>query len=399
MATTLEQFKFIEPGDGGFELYTSASIAQAVNISTLTDTGLNIAASLEELTKVKVNFPSTSYTFNVLNKQSIIGNTAYYNVRLEDKLISIPILSGSENTGVSVELFPAPEDTLFLKSDYQAIQNNSEGDRSTSFIYDIDRRSDQIVPTNLSAILTGSAIPASFQELNHTSIGLRNSRYDGTKTNKFQYGTSPSLALQTFEGVVYGADVDNNRICSQSNANLNIETFGFFVEKYGQDVSGNELNIPPTQDYPTSITGSTNGAAANITGTVSKTQTNFTVNMATTNDYIQQGNVFILRDELTTGSKDTEDFIEVEKVVERTLSGQTIFTAKRGLLGTSKTVTPLPPGTLVYLYKTKSDTVYRFNGNKATTLGRKKLYIPDTGEILLISEFGRVVKIDKKCGL
>ena len=79
------------------------------------------------------------------------------------------------------------------------------------------------------------------------------------------------------------------------------------------------------------------------------------------------------------------------------MSGQTIFTAKRGLLGTSKTVTPI--GALVYLYKTKSDTVYRFNGNKATTLGRKKLYIPDTGEILLISEFGRVVKIDKKCGL
>lgn len=393
MAITLDLFKTdYDPGIYGIRMYTSESVVKAFNIDVLAINNVNTVASLEELTSIKLKLGSTELNYNITSGESLNG---YYHFTVEEQSYDSGLFNTYEGTQIDVNLFPELSNTLFLKSEYQATLNNANTNRTTSFIFDVDRSKNQIIPVNYQSIMSGSATPAQYQELNHTSIGLRNSRYDGSQTSKAEYGTLPSIGLQTFEGVLFGAEVTNDAICSQSlNNNFQTETFGFVVDKLRQDPTSTLLDIPPTQEYPTAITGSNTGNFnATYTGTILNTATTFSISGGGTK-YIDEGEVLLLRPS-TTSPPDIalEEYIEIDKITSRTISSATLV-VKRGLLGVGKTVAPV---STVYFYKVKSDTVYRFDNNKVVRLGRKKLYIPATGQILLISPFGRVLRVEKKC--
>jgi hypothetical protein len=91
----------------------------------------------------------------------------------------------------------------------------------------VDRTTSQLIPQNYQAIISGSATPAQYQELNYSSIGIGNSRYGGSKTNKPQYGVDAGVSGTPFQAASYLSTSDNNFICSQSLSDRDIEIYLF----------------------------------------------------------------------------------------------------------------------------------------------------------------------------
>lgn len=226
------------PGGRQVLFYISGSQGQekvtAMNVSVLDGNGRNTFDSLNNLTSLTITLLGVNTKLLPTTKKFYNSDDGdYFSYTVEPVDISSRI-SPSTPTGINdtyddfqTFLVPTPADSDFFRSEYQAILNNTEEDRVTNFIYDVDRSNSSIVPLNYNNIISGSAQKAAFQKLNHTSIGLRNSRYDGAKTSKASFGVSPAIAGTTFEAASYLSSSLNSTICSQSLSDRNLDTFVF----------------------------------------------------------------------------------------------------------------------------------------------------------------------------
>lgn len=244
MAITLEDFKNIyNPLPLGAQIlfYLTGSTGNeevtAMNINTTDSENTNTFDSLNNLTSITLDLLDVPTTIVPLTKQFLTPPDfpAYFHFTFSaidiSGRISPTFPVDDISTGLTYEvntfLVPSPADSDFFRSEYQAILNNTEEDRVTNFIYDVDRSNSSIVPLNYDTIISESAQKAAFQKLNHTSIGLRNSRYDGAKTSKTSFGVSPAIAGTTFEAASYLSSSLNSTICSQSLSDRNLDTFVF----------------------------------------------------------------------------------------------------------------------------------------------------------------------------
>lgn len=218
---TVEQFSTLDPGPGTMMLYHSGNVVSALNIDNGSCNGLNVSIALEELERITLNIGGSLFTTDVI---LVVTFSGYYHILIEPVTVSntvdIPVCT-------QTSLFPGISQVNFGKSSYQAIKNNANQARTTSFIFDVDRKTSQLIPQNYPAIISGSASPAQFQELNYSSIGLKNSRYGGAKTNKPQYGVEAGVSGTPFQAASYLSTSDNTFICSQSLSDRDIEIFLF----------------------------------------------------------------------------------------------------------------------------------------------------------------------------
>jgi hypothetical protein len=218
---TIEQFSTLNPGPGTIMLYHSGSVVSAVNIDNGSCNNLNVSTALEELERIILNIGGVLYTTDII---LVVTFPGYYHVLIEP----ITVVSTVDNfTCTTTALFPGISQVNFGKSDYQALKNNANQGRTTSFIFDVDRRTSQLIPQNYQAIISGSATPAQYQELNYSSIGITNSRYDGAKTNTNEYGVLAALSGTPFKAASYIITSETGFICSQSLSDRDIETFLF----------------------------------------------------------------------------------------------------------------------------------------------------------------------------
>lgn len=228
---TIEQFATLDPGIGNIMLYHSGNTVSAINIDIISCNSLNISRALSELTKISIVINGTSYLTDILFTSV---KTGYYHFLVQPFNVSSVT---DINDCIVTALVPGISQINFNKSDYQALKNNASNTVTTSFIFDVDRRSSQLKPQNYNAIISGSASPAQFQELNYTSVGLTNSRYSGAKTVSspsvsssyapftVPYGVDPAVSGTPFEAASYLTTTENNFICSQSLSDRDIEIF------------------------------------------------------------------------------------------------------------------------------------------------------------------------------
>ena len=226
---TLEQFKTVVPSEGNILLYyTSGSVVSAMNVSIIATGGRNIAESLKNCTEIILTVTSggteTKYEC-IVKAETIQPYTGYYFFEIENITIT-PLPSSEIDTNITF-IFPNPESENFEKSDYDALKNNADNNRTTKFIYDVDRTNKDSIPGNYQAILSGSATPASYQELNYTSEGILRSRYSGAKTTIVDYGVNSAINAQPLEGSIYLSSSLNSFICSQSLADREIDELLF----------------------------------------------------------------------------------------------------------------------------------------------------------------------------
>lgn len=399
MAKTLEQFRIgldIEdiPANGSAVFYfDNGWELQALNVDLDTLNGSNLATTLANVRTVLFSYGGTEYTLTVLTSE-LMGS--YYHIVVVPQEIDLTALDATPGYPVTLSFIPSPSDTNFTKSEYQAILNNASDNRSTGFIFDVDRskatNGSSLRPVNYLSIMSGSGTPAQYQELNYSSIGLSNSRYAGSKTSFEEYGIDASVNLTLFESSIYPLNTSNDNICSQSLEERN------FIE-LGYDSSTNptvSLDNLPTASYNFAFDGKIGGYSG-ITGSLAEDEITFTAYMKkSVIARTVKGSIL----HLYTATK--ERYVQVESFTYNSPGNTTYayydFVVKKNVLELTGGLTANATTNYgINVRVGKSDTVYAFEKNKIVPQGNKKMYLGLTGQVIVTSETGRVVEVSTTC--
>lgn len=391
---TLEQFATYNPGVEEVALFYSGSTVTAINISNVDCAGVNLSESLKNLDQISININGEIYTL-IINTRAVYSG--YYHFTVQS--INVPE-AGSINEESCRETYLVPAINLagFEKSDYNATLNNAISARTTTHIFDVDRSKytpSGSRPVNYLSIMSGSATLASFQELNYTSIGISNSRYNGSKTSINEYGVISGASLTIFEGASYQANTDNGNICSQSLSERNIIEYGFDTKD----------NLFPSSEFlPTgsfnyySIDGQIEGTVGDP-AELTATETTFTAKMfkSRVNTY-SPGDILIL----TNGISGDSEFVQIQTITFNSPfdSDEDIydFVVKKNIDGPSSNIVGNSNSSYnLNIIKVHSDTIYTFEGKKIIPLADRKLFIPLTGQIIKTIRGGKVIRVETIC--
>ena len=209
------------PSDQGIKLlFDYYGKVIAINIK---DTGCddkNYALSLATLQYITIN----KVTIEIIETFPQDGHYSYTTVPTY-----LPL---DFQTGVcsSVVLVPLKDGIDFTYSNYNATLGNSVELRRYNGVYEVDYRNavtGSAKPSNLQAILSGSATLAEVQESNYTTVGIANSHYNGAKTSINDYGINSAISATPFKAATYLSSVADAYICSQSLSDKTINEYIF----------------------------------------------------------------------------------------------------------------------------------------------------------------------------
>ena len=296
----------------------------------------------------------------------------------------------------------------FKNSDFNVLLNNTEKNRTRKGVYIVERGTKDITPSNLSAINDGYAQKAEILELNYSSTGLKNSRYDGAKTTKAEYGILPAISATEFEGAVYtnipsgSTQQQDIFICSQSIEARHYKTLVFSINKQATSVTqGDGITdsiLPRIRTtrifFSGSKVGDTDGFSA-----PSASQTDFAVSSLLD---IEQGDILAFSYFSGPGQTTSYENVLVNSVeyISESLNGPIIGTSgsvQRGYLSDIDSVSILDEttnwaGSSVFsIHKYTPDIVYEVNGNVPNRIINKRLYLKETGEVFYVDEKGQVL--------
>lgn len=245
---TIEEFKETDPngyGVGNINLLFSSSIVdpgidntpippfviQGLSVPYRDTQGTDLSAVLRQVTEIRFPFVSSSIQATIIGRQR---RTNYFYFTVEDIAVNelpteIPNL-GYVQGSTDFVILPYSVDN-FYNSDYNPTQNNSDGNKLNASAVKVDRFSSQTIPTNLQAIIAGTATPAEIQNCSYTKMGIASSRYLGAKStgagpsyqrnkerhteyvlNNLVPGNSPALAFKEFKGSTHSSDANTSTI-------------------------------------------------------------------------------------------------------------------------------------------------------------------------------------------
>jgi hypothetical protein len=269
-------------------------------------------------------------------------------------------------------------------------------------IYDVDRKNDAIVPTNITNLLEGTANLAEFPESNYSTLANITGRYLGSKTSVEDYGTNPSVAIINVDGALYSTELSGSYICSQSFDERPLQEIGL-------DTSNNLFpakNLLPTASRDIGVFDGYIPGDAVTPATVTATQATFDIGWFTARNFnLKPEAIVMLR--TVIDSTPYEEYVEITSIVRNNtvtginsaFTGYTI-TVRRGVGGSSRAF--LATGTNNYnitLHTIYSDTVYTYDTNKLVRITNKKLYVQETGEIYRIGPKGRLLLKEETCSI
>ena len=388
---TFNEFKITDPGAGEIELFISGgSNVWGITVSKYNCSGTDFRYTLQQAKSITIE--DTELTISGITDYS---DHFFYSISPASFNIEADNIGTGECT--SVILTPFIEPIPFTYNNYNAILGNTlgkitdssgnlinhEGTRTTSFIFDVDRTDDQIVPLNIENILSGTGTPARFAESNHTDTGLANARYKGTKTSTSDYGTLPAFSAISFKGSTYGADTTDQLICSQSVDNRVIKDLLYSPDSQAT-VSFENLEEVPQIRYrslgtPAPASSSEPGGtpASGIVNSESYT-------VITYNTYLDINVNDIIRIGGTSG--------EVMKVVGITTqsTSQTTFTVIRAYkkdLNSSNTAATVS-STATKFEIVIGDTIYNAESNQVYRIKDRKLWVQETLQVFYADDTG-----------
>jgi hypothetical protein len=282
---TIEEFKETDPstfGAGNINLLFSSSVVdpgidntpitpyviQGLSIPYVSQEGTDLSTVLRQITEVRFPFVSSSLDAKIIGRQK---RTNYYYFAIEDILVDelpteVPSV-GYVQEDTSLVFIPFSVDD-FYNSDYNPTLNNSEGSKVNNVAVKVDRFTSQTIPTNLDAIINGTATPAELQNCSYTKIGLISSRYLGSKTtgagssykrNKDEHtsyvssnsidGNVPALAYKQFIGSVHSIDANTTAIKNILQADRELINVYFNVDRINNAGTFEFPNFPYTSSY------------------------------------------------------------------------------------------------------------------------------------------------------
>ena len=279
---TIEEFKETDPngyGVGNINLLFSSSVVnpgvdntalppfviQGLSVPFKSQEGTDLRDVLRQVDEIRFPFASSSIDCKIIGKQK---RTNYFYYKLEDLAVnSLPDLVpglGFVQKDTSLVLLPYSE-TDFYNNDYNPLINNSEGSKLNVVATRVDRFSSLTIPTNLQAIITGTATKAEIQNCSYTKMGIISGRYVGGKTtgagssyhlNKDEHtafvtsnlisSNSPALSFKQFQGSVHSEDATTSTIKSISQSDRDVVPIFFEADRIK---SGGEFTFP---NFPSS---------------------------------------------------------------------------------------------------------------------------------------------------
>ena len=237
---TLEEFITTKPsfyGVGNSNLFYSSSVSGSDNVpvSPFTISGIsipftdlnsnNLVSPLKEVTSFKFDFGGERIEAKVIGKQQK-NDYVYFNLTP----VQVTALPTTERGSNKVELksefniFPYFESDFF-NSDFNPLQGNSSALLRNSNAQVVDRNTSQQNPTNLQAVIDGTAKSAEIVDSFYETAGLVTGKYRGAKLtnatsmisgskealtrpvlNSGISGSEPALTFKKFDGSVHPDD-------------------------------------------------------------------------------------------------------------------------------------------------------------------------------------------------
>lgn len=388
---TLNEFKLIDPEQGRIRFFLSGGDqVVGMTISIYNCNNVNFTYPLQQLKKVTVN----GYEIVTTSKTNY---STYFYYDCEPTSIDPTLSILNDGNCDQVQFFPNIDPIPFTYNMYNAIIGNTEDIRESMFVYDVDRKSTQLQPSNIQAILSSSATLAKFQDSNYSDTGLVNARYEGTKTSTVDYGIQSSIAVQVFDTAVYPPTTDNNTICSQSLSDRTIVEYGF---DNSQNLYPSLEGVPTASFNYSSVDGAITGTLGNE-AEVTTNDTSFTARMKKSRvaNY-KEGDILIL----STGQAFDNEYIELKSITYvsnvNTDFANYLFTFEKNIDGPFSTITGTSNSFYgINIIKIHSDTVYSFEGNKIVTASNKKLYLPLNKQVVKTVKGGKVIKVELICSV
>jgi len=356
-------FDFINTGRGRVTGITVTEKPQANPSSTFND----LIRVLEEVEQIKFRVGNTLYTLQITSRRGYVNTVDdtlsffYFSVVPFEFDFDVNSTQGQD---IEVSLYPFFLGSNHRFSNYNPVIDNVIEQRrapSGSRIVESDKNNTTTSPTNLQAILSGSATLASVQESSYTITGWSNGRYNGSKTNSKNYGgIPPAITGATVTAAVYAPQTLDSYIVSQSISTRTL-----------QDVFHTGREETPTFSVVNS--------SYKLVSSIGNTGTVFPI----TSQGLQS----------ITGSFDINTIIQISNEKMRVIGyteigNQTLLTVARGLFNTVKgsynanTVVKIIPPTFIYRY----DTVRR----EQNAITNAKVWIEETANVFYTDGFGAV---------
>lgn len=384
---TLNQFKFLlQPGglldsvDRDVNICYSGSNIQAIAVR-VADGNLT---QLQQATTVVLKAPQAGSTLNIslensqvpvrtVNREQV-GNYYMYSIVEQDQqpiMSVVPSPTGSlpsEEYFTDVIILPSIQGEVFQGSDYDVLLNNSLNSRVSTYIQISDRGESTINPVNLPSILADNAIPASIQDSNYSNTGWVNARYNGTPTDGGTYGgIVPMLNGVTFQGAIFPVGLTRTEIINTVSQGIT----------YAEYLFNGATSFPTFTAQLTSL----------LTYSPASSSFNY-IDLKTGGGGIsyqpKQGDVLII----TPGfvNEITAEYVKVNSFSNTGGTAGRIY-VERGWGGTP--IQYISADSDIWLLSLTQ--IFEVNRSKVQGLQKSKLYVRDSGNVLLINSLGYII--------
>lgn len=380
---SLNTFKLNNPGIEGVRLYlASDNLVNAFTISSIGCDGKNYAPSLEVLESITVN----GIELIVTTKEVYTDYYFYETEPTEFNPNSDTLVTGS-CTGIIFNPFLQQID--FTYNDYNALLGNSSELKQSNYIYEVDRKADQIIPSNLPAILSGSAVRAEVQNSNYSSIGFTNGRYTGTKTTIQDFKIEPAINATLFTGEDYLLERAGTDICSKSLSDRTIQEFLFSPNLLTQGSATAEY---PSVRYQWLRTRGEGVIDEDLES--EDTVINFYKDMD-----VNIGDVIYVNTDFVNNS--SRELMKIQNVTKTPIPVTSSLTVERRYYSNhieQATAFNWTAGvSQPSVRKVLGDTVYNSTSDQVFKITEKKLWIEKSEEVVILDTTGTIIGVSDTC--
>jgi hypothetical protein len=366
-----------------------------ITIPTLDANQVNITPFLDQVQELTIPIEIAGIQQDitlVVNTREVHStlNGNFYFFLVDPYLVTSITVPSFIGINASVSLTPAIDGNIFNESPYNILQGLAENIRKSNYIMFSDRYKVGTLalpaytgPTNIDALLSGSAEKADVQDSLYSDTGWTNARYEGTKTNNTDYRIDSAVSGKIFSAAEYPLLYDTTQIAYQVSQSLVIYSDYFYTglgdsPGFNSDyidflaISGSNYDENSSIFYIKHTTGGNPGPLLPALGETIAFQSTVGTTLGTDFEVVQVIGAFL------------------HAVTPIIVYGLEV-TRRYGGTPNSTIVTPIDPQNNCSLFTIQPTQLYELTGNKVVGLTKGLLLVEDTGKLLTIDDYGYVL--------
>jgi hypothetical protein len=181
---------------------------QGISVPILDANGNSTTQYLQQITEITLPVAGDGNKTLKITERSLqrgeVLNFYFFNVKELPIVNRIP----TDVPAASVIFTPGFIGLEFVGSDYNVLAGSIEDQRQSSYIFQSDRYTIRntgtgvsLAPLNFDALKAGTALKAKVQDSNYDDTGWTKARYEGTTTDRLDYGeVDPAIQGNVFKG-------------------------------------------------------------------------------------------------------------------------------------------------------------------------------------------------------